>query len=112
VEPGGEIASPTSKMVRRGIEEAAAGRSILKTALYDSCPVASVGLTMSEKPLRIKGCLRKGEEEKFVIIDVEKAEDLENIARQMGTVIIECVDADYDAVIDARNRLLFRKRRE
>lgn len=67
---------------------------------------------MAEKPLKIKGCLREGEEEKFVIIDVEKSESLEDIARQLGTIIVECVDKNYDAVIDAKNRILYRKKRD
>ena len=63
---------------------------------------------MEERPIRIKACLREGEEEKFTLVEVESDEDLEKVAKALGTVILE--SKDYDAVIDARDRLLFMKR--
>jgi len=65
---------------------------------------------MTEKPLRIRGCISKESLEKFTTIDVRKSEDLEAIARNIGTVIVECIDEGYEAVVDAKNRLLFRKK--
>ena len=66
---------------------------------------------MSEKPIRIKGCLRKVDEEKFSVVEVATDEDLEKVARALDTFILECEQRGYDLVIDPRSRLIFRKRR-
>ena len=65
---------------------------------------------MSEKPLRIRGCLRESDEEKFSVVEVATEEDLEKVAKALGTFILEC-DRGYDLVIDPKNRLIFLKRR-
>jgi len=67
--------------------------------------------TAVEKTLRVRGRLGEGEREKFLVIDVESGKKLEEVARRLGTVVIELTDQDYDVVIDTRSRIMFRKRR-
>jgi len=63
---------------------------------------------MSEKPIRIKGCLREVDEEKFSVVEVATDEDLEKVAKALDTFILEC-ERGYDLVIDPKSRLIFRK---
>ena len=63
------------------------------------------------KPLRIKACQTEGTEEQLLKIEVESDEDLEKLAAYLDVPIIECRKG-YDAVIDARDKILFYRKKE
>jgi len=63
------------------------------------------------KPLRIKACPTEGTEEQLLKIEVESDEDLEKLAAYLDVPIIECRKG-YDAVIDARDKILFFRKKE
>jgi hypothetical protein len=63
------------------------------------------------RPLRIKACPTEKTEEQLLKIEVESNEDLEKLATYLATPIIEC-KRGYDGVIDARDKILFYRRRE
>jgi hypothetical protein len=64
------------------------------------------------KPLRIKACPTERAEEQLLKIEVESDEDLEKLAAHLDVPIIECSRKGYDAVIDARDKILFYRKKE
>jgi len=63
------------------------------------------------KVTRIKGCLAEDSEKLFIKVEVESEADLEKLAEQFNTPILDCSRTNTSYVIDARDRLLFCKKR-
>jgi hypothetical protein len=64
-----------------------------------------------KRPLRIKGCPTEETERQLLKIEVESGEDLEKLAGHLDAPVMKCKKG-YDIVIDARDRILFYKKKE
>ena len=64
-----------------------------------------------KRPLRIRACPTEKTEEQLLKVEVESVEDLEKLAGQLDTPVMECKRGN-DVIIDARDKLLFYKKRE
>jgi len=68
-------------------------------------------MAREKRPLRIRACPTEKTEEQLLKVEVESAEDLEKLAGRLDTPIMEC-ERGNDVIIDARDKMLFFKKRE
>jgi len=64
-----------------------------------------------KKPLRIKACPTEKAEDQLLKIEVESNDDLDKLADRLDSPIMAC-KRGHDAVVDARDKVIFFKKRE
>ena len=58
--------------------------------------------------LKVRGCIVT--KEGFAEIEIEREEDLKEIAKRYNLPIIECVKEGYEAVVDVGHKIIFKRK--